>query len=75
MLYYILYPRNKVSWRKHVSKQVIRENTFIGLYHMEKKKSIVTQTHAVQTRVVQGSTVFDYIPSAFGAVKKSWPFW
>lgn len=39
MLYYILYPRNKVSWRKHVSKQVIRENTFIGLYHMEKKKN------------------------------------
>lgn len=52
----ILNSYNKVSQRKNVIKNIIRENMYIILYLWE-KKSTSKWTHVVQTHVVQWSVV------------------
>lgn len=55
-MYYILYSFNKA--RKNVTKIIRERKTFTLLCYIQKKKKIVYRwTHAVQTHLVQGSTV------------------
>lgn len=69
-IYYLLYSYNEISQRKeNVTKKTLRKRIYI--YSIYWKKSRYKWTQAVQTGVVQGSTIYGQIAPIHQIFKRS----